>query len=194
MSSRPWTDEEILRGITGTAESRNRALNYIFHQSEWKALTANYVKQGQGNEQDGEDIFQETIILFDRNLRRGVFQGGSTLRTYFVAIAKRLWWKQLQKRRSWEELIPEHYDEAVPSVETIVISEEKKNFLAQAMGNIGERCKEILRLYQLDYSMEEIARAVSLSSADMAKKEAYRCRRRLRKFLDDNPGWKDLIK
>ncbi|MCB0595685.1 MAG: RNA polymerase sigma factor [Lewinellaceae bacterium] len=194
MSSKPWTDEEILAGITGTMESRNRALNYIFYQTEWMELTVNYVKLQWGTEQDGEDIFQETIILFDRNLRRGDFQGGSKLRTYFIGIAKRLWWKQLQNRHPREELSPQHYDEVLPSVEAMVINEEKKSYLVKAMGIIGERCKHILQLYQLNYSMEEIASAVPLSNAAMAKKEAYRCRLRLRQFLDDNPGWKSLVK
>ena len=65
--------------------------------------------------------------------------------------------------------------------------------MEKALDNIGVRCKKILRLKQLDHSLDEIANEVGLSSASMAKKEAYRCRIRFRKFLDDNPDWKDLI-
>lgn len=41
--------------------------------------------------------------------------------------------------------------------------------------------------------MEEIAQQVGLSSADMAKKENYRCRLKLKAFFDNNPGWLNLV-
>ncbi|HQU59773.1 MAG TPA: RNA polymerase sigma factor, partial [Saprospiraceae bacterium] len=190
MKEHQWADEALISAITGTSESREKALQYVFHQTEWKEVVLRFVQQYGGNEQDGEDIFQETIILFDRNLRQAKFEGKSALKTYFMAIAKRRWWKQAGKRRPQEELTPQHYEAAEPSVECQVISEEQASYLAQAMEQAGSRCKEILKLYQLDYSMEEIARAVALSSAAMAKKEAYRCRQRLRQFLENNPHWK----
>ncbi len=193
MKERQWDDDEIISGITGTRDSRERALRYIFHHPEWKAAVIRFVQQYGGNEADGEDVFQETAILFDRNIRQGQFRGKSSLKTYFLSIAKRRWWKQYNKSRPQEELTPQHYDEAEPGADAFIISEEQRQFLAQAMGKVGSRCKEIFKLYQLDYSMEEIARAVALSSAAMAKKEAYRCRQRLRRFLNDNPGWKTLI-
>jgi len=92
-----------------------------------------------------------------------------------------------------DELKPQHTQEEVASVEEAVIQEEKKKYLAQAIAKIGERCRRILKLYGLNYSMDEIAQELGLKNAEMAKKATYRCRNRLRDFLDSNPEWKTLI-
>ena len=55
-----------------------------------------------------------------------------------------------------------------------------------------DRCRDLLRLYQLDHSMEEIARMMQYSNADVAKKEAYRCRMRFRELLENNPAFAAL--
>ena len=155
-------------------------------------MIVRYIEQHGGSTQDGEDVFQETLILFDRSIRKGNFKGKSSLKTYFFAIAKYYWWKLRSRRRPTRELSPQDYDETVDSVEVYVLEEEKKQYLRQAMQQIGDRCKAILRLYQLDYSMQEIARDIGLSSDAMAKKETYRCRMRLRAYLENNPDWKTL--
>lgn len=192
MLSKRWTDAAILQAINGTEEEREQGLYHIFHQTEWKNSVINYIRQNGGDTQDGEDIFQEAIILLDRSIRQGNFEGKSELRTYFFAIAKRRWWKFLSRRKPTQELQPQHYDENVDSAEVKVLSEEKKNYLRDALKQIGDRCKTILELYQLDYTMAEIAAAVGLSNDAMAKKEAYRCRLRLRQYLENNPEWKNL--
>ncbi len=194
MSSHLTTDEDIIKAITGTSESRERVLRYIFHQGDWKVSVVSFVMQNAGTEQDGEDVFQEALILFDQNIRLNRFEGKSGLKTYFLSIAKRRWWKLFNQRRL-QPAIPASYEfETGADQEAELINEEQKHYLSQALGEIGSRCKQILQLYQLDYSMEDIARAVSLSSATMAKKEAYRCRLRLREFLENNPEWMELIK
>jgi len=187
-------DEALMRGITGGESSRDAALRYIFSSSNWRAATIAWVQQYGGNEQDGEDVFMETIVYFDRNIRLGQFEGKSGLKTYFLAIAKRRWWKMLQKRRPEEEITALHYDEALPSVEELTIAAEQRVYLDKMLAQMSERCQKMLKLYKLSYSMAEIAADMGLSSAEMAKKEVYRCRQRALRFLGDNPEWEDLIK
>lgn len=193
MAKNQWSDEILVKAITGSEKERNNALQYIFTNLEWKSLAIRHVQEKGGNEQDGEDVFQETLILFDRNIREKRFKGESSLKTYFIAIVKWCWWGQFRKRHPHEELGQQH-DKAQDSVEGRVIEDEKKHFLRQALKQLGERCEKILELYQLHYSMEEIAMEVGLSSTALAKKEAYRCREKLKEFLDNNPDWKNHVK
>ncbi|MCB9339667.1 MAG: sigma-70 family RNA polymerase sigma factor [Lewinellaceae bacterium] len=190
-STNQWTDEEILRQIC--SEGREKALYLVFEKLAWRQAVIAFVVQHGGNEHDGEDAAQETLVNFDRNIRLGAFKGDSALKTYFMAIAKFHWYNKLRSRRPLEELKPQHRMAVSESVEDHAIAEEKKRYLDEALGRIGARCKEILRLAGLDYSMDEIAQKVGLSSAAMAKKEAYRCRLRFRDFLEANPGWKELL-
>lgn len=185
----------MIHALTGKDEAQyNLGLYHIMQNAEWKKTVSSYVQQHGGNTEDVEDVFQEAVIAFERAVRKEIFKGESSLITFFVSIAKRKWWSIIKRRKPTEEIALHHVEQEVDSAEDYALKEEKKHFLTQALSRIGERCKKILQLYQLDYSMEEIAAATGISSADMAKKEAYRCRGRLRQFFDDNPGWKNLVK
>ncbi|AEE52449.1 RNA polymerase sigma factor [Haliscomenobacter hydrossis] len=194
MSKNQLSDDQLLKMITGNETERDEAMRYIFHSQEWQNMIKYYVLQHKGNEQDGEDAFQETMILFDRNLRLGVFKGQSSLKTYFMAIAKWHWLGQLRKKHPQQEFSVQQHETQEESVEVQLINSEKKNFLTKALEQIGERCKNILELYKLHYSMQEIADQFAFSSADMAKKEAYRCRMKLRDFFENNPEWLNRVK
>ncbi len=191
-----WTDEAINKAVKSGGTPRENALKYIYFQMDWKGLVINHVIKNGGNEHDGEDIAQMTLISFDRNLRQDKFKGKSVLKTYFMSIAKFQWLKKIRDQRKTEELKPEQHEKFGDNLEDNYISKEKKMYLDKALENIGERCKKILRFWQLDYSLEEISQQadLKLSSAAMAKKEAYRCRMRFRKFLEENSSWKSLIR
>lgn len=192
MKTSNWTDEALIAAIMGRENDRDRALEYVFRQRAWQNLLEAFVAQNSGTADEAHDLFKETLIIFDRNIRSERFEGRSALKTYFFAIAKRLWWKILSRRQPVEQWTAQQHDEADKGVEDYVMQEEKIQLLQKGLSQIGDRCKAILEYYQLDYSMEEIAAAVGLSSAAMAKKEAYRCRIRLREYLLNNPDWKNF--
>lgn len=193
MRAKQWTDAAIIEAIRGTEQTRNLALYYIVYETDWKKMTVNYVLQNGGETYAGEDAFLEALLQFERNIRLGYFEGRSALKTYFFIIAKRYWWKIMRQHKITGELSTEHYVGTEESAEASFISKEKREYLSKAIAQIGERCQKILQLYQLDYSMEEIAQAIGLSSDEMAKKESYRCRMRLRQFLENNPAWKNFL-
>lgn len=194
MTKNQWNDKRIIDAISGGTKERNAALRYIFKNLEWKSLAIRHVRSHGGNEQDGEDVFQDAIILFDRNLRQGVFQGNSTLKTYFYSIVKWHWLGQLRKKRPQEEFAPKHERGEEESVEARVIGDEKKSFLQKALDQIGPRCKKILNLYGQKYTMEEIAKEMSLANANMAKKATYRCRQDFSAFFKNHPEWVQFVK
>lgn len=71
MSKNQLSDEQLLKMITGNEAERDDAMRYIFQSQEWQNMVKYHVKQNRGNEQDGEDTFQETIIIFDRHVKIG---------------------------------------------------------------------------------------------------------------------------
>jgi RNA polymerase sigma factor (sigma-70 family) len=158
-----------------------------------RETVARFVLDNGGSRADAQDVFQEAFILFDRNLREGRFEGKSALATYFVAIAKWRWVTLRRQQGRFQEISPAQYESEVESPENETLRAEHRELLAEAMGKIGERCRELLRHYQLDYSMEEIAREMGYANAETAKKEAYRCRMRLREYLENNPLWEEYF-
>jgi RNA polymerase sigma factor (sigma-70 family) len=193
MDNTNWSDESLIAGIQSGGTAREDALKRLYQLPGLREAVYRYVLDHGGDRQNAQDIFQETLVLFDRNLREGRFEGKSALRTYFVAIAKWRWVTVRRQQGRYSELSPAHYDAEVESPEAETIRSEYRELFQEALGQIGERCRDLLRLYQLEYSMEEIAQQMQYSNADVAKKEAYRCRMRFRDLLENNPEFAVLL-
>jgi RNA polymerase sigma factor (sigma-70 family) len=192
MKLSQWTDQDIINGIRKEA-TRNVTLYTIFHRLDWRGAAVALLQQQGCPASEAEEIANDTLIYFDRNICNNRFEGRSALKTYFLEIAKRQWWKRRSRTGQPAEELPDTMSDTAPSVEVQYISEEKRKGFREALEQIGERCKRIFELLMLDYSMEELAQAMSFSSADMAKKEAYRCRLKFREFITQNPVWKNRI-
>ncbi|GAB4496369.1 MAG: hypothetical protein OHK0019_27970 [Saprospiraceae bacterium] len=188
-----WNDASLLAAIQGGGSEREQALRHFYLLPGLRETVARFVLDNGGSRSDAQDVFQEALVLFDRNLREGRFEGKSTLTTYFVAIAKWRWVTLRRQQGRYRELSPAQYDGEVESAETETLRAEHRELLSEAMGHIGERCRELLRLYQLDYAMDEIAQKMGYSGPDVAKKEAYRCRMRLREYLENHPLWAEYL-
>lgn len=181
-------DASIITGIRGTAEERDAALGFFFRQHRsLRAQVIAYVAKSGGTEHDGEDVFQDAVVLFDRNIRKGQFEQKSSLSTFFFSIAKFHWIGQRSRRKTTEELAERREVESESGPEDAYITEERKNMLEKAIEQTGEKCRQLLSLYKLSYKMEEIAEITGLSSAAMAKKAVYQCRLKLRAYLKQSP-------
>ncbi len=195
MANLNFDDKTLIALICGTSAQRNEALHILFCDNSLRGIVINHVRQHGGNDEDGKDIFQDAMITFDENIRGGRFEAKSALRTYFVGIAKGQWFNKYRQRKNHNiELQPTHYDEAIPSVEAEIISEERKSLIEQALSQIGERCKSILDMYKLSYNYQEVAATFGFSSPEMAKKESYRCRIRFRDYVKNQPHLFELFK
>lgn len=193
MNPNQWTDQQIIDGIKD-ANARDKTLYAVFHLLGWRGAAIAFVKKYGGNEQDGEEIASDALIAFDYNIRHDRFEGRSSLKTYFLSIVRNRWLKHLRKHRP--DVLPETElpADTDDSVEEVFVKEEYWEVFKLALEQTGERCKKILELYMLDARMEEIALAMNLANADMAKKAAYRCRMAMREFLEKHPAWLERLK
>ncbi len=193
MGKRNWTDQELYRDILNGGRSREAALQYVYTGTDWKRTLNAWVKQGGGTPEDAEEVFQDSIIAFDRSIREGRFERKSALKTYFLGIAKRQWLKVLKKSNRQLPFGMWFEETMEDKMEELLYAKEKKAVLTKVIGMMGERCQVLLKLFGLDYSMKEIAEEVSLRDQEAAKKEVYRCRERLKKILDDNQDLRKLL-
>ncbi|MFN7120065.1 MAG: RNA polymerase sigma factor [Saprospiraceae bacterium] len=193
-----FSDEAMIRMIQGKEEERHRALRSFFLDESLERMVFAKVQERGGSRQDAQDAYQDAFKVFQRNIRNNTFQGKSSLRSYFVGIALRLWMDK--NKQNWsnrvnlteEQLQLEEESEDNPL--DAVVDADRKNLVRQLLENMGERCKQILWLRANAHSMEEIAQEIGLSNADMAKKEAYRCNNRLKEMVLSKPELVHLIK
>jgi RNA polymerase sigma factor (sigma-70 family) len=182
------TDADLIAAIQGTSQARKNALKNLFETGVWQQIVVRYVEQHGGSEQEGMDVFQDAMILFDRQIRANTFEQRGSLQTYFVGIAKWRWlYLQGQRKHALALDTQEHLTDTAQNPEYQVISEEKQVLLDAAIAQLGERCQKILGLYKLSYTMKEAADILGLSSPDLAKKQASECRKKLRDYLEERP-------
>jgi len=176
------TDEQIILALLGNVTQREMIFTWLYTYSGWHAWVVRYVSVEGGDQPAGEDIFQETIILFDRNIREGRYQKGSSLKTYFIGIARQYWFNR-QRRIRPVSLTEAHDRPTANNPETIFLQDERNRLINQIIDHLGDHCKKVLELYKLSLSNEEIARQLGFSSPEMAKKYTYRCREQFRAFV-----------
>lgn len=176
------TDEAITQLLHGNVSQRESLFKYLYEDSGWRSWLVQYICKENGDVQAAEDVFQETLILFDRNIRENRFQGGSSLQTYFLGIGKQYWFNRQRgiKHQPLEQQ-PEQPHQETP--ENLYLTTERQNTIHEIMEQIGEHCKKVLSLYKLSLSNEEIARELGLSSPELAKKYAYRCREKFKTYV-----------
>jgi len=196
MQTNNWTDTQFLEAIAGGGTAREAGLRGIYSDNELKRKVISFVRNRQGNADDGQDMYHEGIIVLDRNIREGKFRGEAPLKGYLYSICRFLWMNQLRKNahttQGAEIALANEPDEYTPEI--TLIAQERKNLLNSLLSQLGERCQQILELWKLSYSMEEIAEKLSFSSSDMARKAKYRCHLSLMELVQQNPEMQTNLK
>lgn len=189
-----WADGAIVKAIqTGLPAERDAALHHLFTNPYFYHSTRQFVLSHRGSEQDAEDVFQEVFIIFDRNIRQGNFEGKSSLHTYFLGIVKHFWKRYTNQKGGWVAFDNQLHDTSKIELED-GLSEVEKKIVDYALSQLSDKCKEILLLTGILDTNAEIAEKMGLSSADMAKKEVYRCREKFRYLMKKHPNLEFFLK
>lgn len=176
------TDEQIIQSLLGSVQQREGAFAYLYQSSGWREWVLQHVCREGGDEPGGEDVFQECLILLDRNIRDGRFLKESSLQTYFLGIAKQYWFNRRRNIRPVS--MPPAYDHPDNDhPEWITLQNERQDMVNYIIGQLSDHCKEVLSLYKLSLTNEEIAQELGLSSPELAKKYTYRCREKFKSFV-----------
>lgn len=126
-----------------------------------------------GQKRDARDVFQEALIILNRNLEKTDFKLTASFYTYLYSVS-RFVWKDMQKEFSKQELHDLEKDET--EILHKVIEEKKYQLAEHAFLQLGERCRYLLNLfYQKAKSFKEIAKLMQFKSEKVAKNQKYKC-------------------
>ncbi len=189
-------NDSVLEQIKNGGSHRQRAIALIYNDKKLKNQVIDFVKKNSGSRDDGIDIFHEGIIAFDENVRKHKYRGEGNLKGYLFSICRFIWLNRLKRDKRMvytaETSQLDHVLEETP--ECLTLKDEQKAILDRLLGNLGDKCKKILELWKLSYSMEEIATQVGLKDAGVARRQRYKCYQKLMKVLDDAPNLKNVLK
>ncbi|WP_346881971.1 sigma-70 family RNA polymerase sigma factor [uncultured Algibacter sp.] len=126
-----------------------------------------------GQKQDASDVFQEALIILNRNLEKSDFKLTSSFYTYLYSVSRFIW-KDAQKKFSKEEL--KNFNVTEVEYFHCVLEEKKYQRAELAFIELGNRCQELLRLfYHKAMSFKEIAKMMQFTSEKIAKNQKYKC-------------------
>ncbi len=182
-------DEELVNRIKAGGPGREKALHQIYINTTVKSKLTSLITNNSGNTQDAEDIYQEAIIVLDRNIREGHYRLDGSLTSYLYSTGKFLWMNHLRKKRLTlkENFMDSDLISTSVQPDKIYMNDEKKKFLQSLLSRLGMRCQNILELWQLSYSMDEIARKLNIGDASIARKAKYDCQQQLIKLILSDP-------
>lgn len=190
-----YTDDQLLLLIRNETNIDD-AIKYLYKQ--YFIGLSIYVQQYDGNKQDAEDIFQETIVAFIELVQQNKFRGDASIKTLLFAINKNTWLNEL-KRRSRAGLREEKFeiarDNIDQGIDTYIAGREARKKVLDILDKTGEGCKKILlAFYYENLSMKEIATMTNYENEQVLRNKKYKCLKHLEQLLTADPALAKTLK
>ncbi len=169
-----------------------RAMLEVYQDAVLWQQIEQFVRRMGGSREDAEDIFQDGIrvlILRVRQTEKGI---EGALRPYLVGICRKLWFKKYsrdQREVNYQESLTME-PEITLGPEQQFLREEVQKQVQLLLDKLKSPCREILILWQLGYSMKEIAAATKYKSEGVVRKKKHQCMQQLLTILAREPAWK----
>lgn len=183
------SEEELMTGL------RNGDRNVV------KSLYANYfpgissfIQKNNGSDEDGRDIFQETLLILHQKIKDPSFKLSSSLYTYLFAISKNLWLKRLEKKRKLRVTFLEKEElMIVDEIEGDIDRESQYRLFRKKFRQLSVGCQEVLELFFNGTSMKEIAEKLNLGSVQYVKKRKFQCKEKLIALVRSDELYNELL-
>ena len=150
------------------------------------------ILNNNGTMNDARDIFQESLMVLVKNLRRVDFKLTCDIKTYIYSIMRNLWLKRLnkQKRGGLSLVIDEPSDREYIIIQEDELAEKEEkeqqlDIVAEILKDFKEDCRKILTaFYFKKQSMKEIAATMDYTNQFIRVKKV-RCMDALKKKVKE---------
>ena len=184
----PYSDESFIAAIQSEGLATEQAVAGLYENEAWRNAIFRLVQESGGSREDAEDVFQEGLRRMIVNIRNGLFEGRSSLKTYHYRICRNLWVSQLRRdnrRRELQQALRVPGEEQ--NSEETLMQKERKEYLSKALQLLGDNCKQVLIMWTKGYPMQEIAEAAGYKNGNVAKKRKRICLTKLISKVREQP-------
>lgn len=194
MERKHYTDDELIEMIRRAGNGRKEALHFAY--ISWRSSAKAILVAAGAPATDAEDAIQEAIVVLDNNIRNGKYHQAGSLKNYFIGICKgRLYSNRRSTRRiEWTSDNWKMDGIEARQPETLMLEEEEKTIIRKMLDKMDEKCRQVLRLYKLSYSMKEIAEAAGLGNDNNARQRVHKCRKKMKELMAENPLFANYFK
>lgn len=114
---------------------------------------------------------------------------------YFFLICKRKWYNALKRKANQGVTIQEErlsiVEEAQEALEENQVFQQRQELYLHMLGQMGETCKQLIRLGMSSLSMKEVAEKLKITYAYARKKKSV-CLSKLTALIQSSPKYKGL--
>ncbi|MGC1242549.1 MAG: sigma-70 family RNA polymerase sigma factor [Chryseosolibacter sp.] len=180
------TESELIEGLKGSGVERKHAEKKLFEHFFYLTRTAQ-TKYNLGNE-DCASVYSDTMIVVIQNINSGKFEGRSSLKTYTYEILMNKCVDGVRKnttnRTVYRSDVVEKMTASLPdkagNIIQLIIDKGNRLNLARQIRDLGDKCRQLLLLFEDGYSDKEIALLAEYNAADVVKTSRLRCLEKLR--------------
>lgn len=187
-----YSNTDLLNGIL-----RNDTIILQFIYKNFYSNVNLFIKKNNGDEDDANDVFQESIIIIYRKLKANDLVLDCTFDTYLYSICRFLWIKQLEKRKIEKENIKDNHefnDEIYDdNLEKTADLNERYRLYQRHFANLGKDCQKILQLHFDKVPFINIAQMMGFKSEKYAKKRKSQCQEYLIDSIKQDLEYKNIL-
>lgn len=166
---KPHQDQRYVEALL---QNDSRVIKEIYRKFSPKVVS--YIRKNNGDLQEARDIIQESLITIYRQAGEKKLQLTCPFDAYFFLLCKRKWLNKLKSKKGvtiGEEVLSIH-DDSMESVRETEDFEQKNHLFQSKFEELGEKCRELLKLSFRLPSLEEVAATLNVSYGYVRKKKS----------------------
>jgi RNA polymerase sigma-70 factor (ECF subfamily) len=184
-----YTDQEIIEQLRQSGKDKRRSEEQLFNRFAY-FIREGTTKHGL-SEDESFNAYSDTLLAAFENIKNTHFEARASLKTYLYQIFHNKCVDLIRKKTTNKNSV--HQAEAISdkmmlltdsarSVVQKLIDKANWEQLRIKLGQLEEKCRQLLMYWGENYSDKEIAVLLQYKTADVVKTSRLRCLERLRKF------------
>jgi len=181
------------RLINGLRDNDSKIIEEIYKTHVPKVVR--FIQNNNGNYDDAQDVVQEVIMnMYNQSKTKGLTLS-CPFDAFFFLLCKRKWLNVLgssQNKKVTNLSEDVSMDKMMKQqVEDTELFDDRQQLFEQALGHIGDKCKELLQLSFVTKTLEEVAQKLNVTYAYVRKKKSL-CTGELTKWIQSHSHYKTL--
>ena len=181
------------RYIDGLASNNSLIIHDIYKQFAPKVIQ--FIKNNSGNTEKAEDVIQEVLIAIYNQATKKNLKLTCPFDAYFFLLCKRKWLNELKKAKKLQVTNLNEEVSKDEALEELVLEtsayERKHQLLEKMFQQLGNACKNLLKVCFSIQSMEAVATKLGISYA-YARKKKSQCIGKLTQLISATSEYNEL--
>jgi DNA-directed RNA polymerase specialized sigma24 family protein len=186
-TDKKFSTDEILQGII-----EGRPEIFCFIRGKTFSFISNYIRLHNGRKSDCEEVFQDTLIVIFKKLKKNNLTLTCDFATYFIAVSKTIWRFEQKNKKKESAIYP--VPECAEEKEIEDIYKESKEFklYREYFGRLRTKQQEIIKASMNGESYDTLYQEFGYKNTGVFKNEVCRIKKKLIKDITSDKRFKNL--